>query len=783
MNNSDLLAKLLTLEDENEVDLLLERIGYPLSNDLVWKPLGDMENNFSTVGNQHSEATGAFVEKIINGIDALLMREAFRAGVDPQGPSAAKSMPEAIEQFFGIKGGRLDQLDARQLTNLADGLHVVATGSKASPCYLIIDRGEGQTPARFPDTFLSLNRSNKMRIPFVQGKFNSGGTAVLQFCGEKNIQLIVSKRHPHAPAANDETRNLWGVTVVRRRRPKPGERVSTYVYLAPGGSVLTVDAPELALLPERRTNIRPEPYAAPVPFGTCIKLYNYRWRAKSIATTEARYELERYLHAPCLPFRLTETREYNANYFATTISGVWASVGSSDQESDTAKIEPGFPAYAKLDLPDIGLLPYRIAVFKQDVKTRHVPHGVFFTINGQVHGELPADFIARTLRYDYLRDHLLVSVDCTAMQDAVREDFFLASRDRIRKNEIYDKILEALKESLKEHQGLRDLNANRRRLDIERAITDEDETAKVFNELLKTDPTLSSLLSSGDRLVTSIGPSSSTPFIGKKFPTYFRLLKNPSNGLSKRCPINRTCRVEFETDALNDYFERADSPGLVISDPTNLIEQSSLWNGRFNAYFRVPWDAQPGQQIPVTVTVSDVETEKRGEAYISKFTLIADTESETSSGSRTRASGGQAPKKNGKSTAPRFALPKIHDKRKPEEPFTAIEIKHDDNEGFEFFINLENSFLLTELTRAKDSDKGLILYWFKYGLALSALGMLQEEKRLRSSSSRAEEGPDNEDDLDIVKIGKICNGIARVIVPIVRALYKGPQFSAAAGAP
>ena len=67
---------------------------------------------------------------------------------------------------------------------------MIATGQKSKPCYSILDTGEGQTPEKMPETLLSLGKSNKLRIPFVQGKFNMGGTGVLQFCGEKNIQLI-----------------------------------------------------------------------------------------------------------------------------------------------------------------------------------------------------------------------------------------------------------------------------------------------------------------------------------------------------------------------------------------------------------------------------------------------------------------------------------------------------------------------------------------------------------------------------------------------------------------
>ena len=93
----------------------------------------------------------------------------------------------------------------------------MAVGSKSAPSYLIVDDGEGQTPQSFPDTFMSLAKSNKMRIPFVQGKFNSGGTGVLQFCGDQNLQLIASRRHPQAPVVPDDpTAHLWGFSIVRR---------------------------------------------------------------------------------------------------------------------------------------------------------------------------------------------------------------------------------------------------------------------------------------------------------------------------------------------------------------------------------------------------------------------------------------------------------------------------------------------------------------------------------------------------------------------------------------
>jgi hypothetical protein len=370
MESKELFEKLLHAELEDEVDEILVRAGLGLQCESAWRALGDMENNFSTVGNQQTEATAALVEKIINGIDAELMLECFRAGIDPEGSEAPKTMTGAVERFFGVKDGLLANLDAKRQTELAKKLHVVAVGTKNAPSYLIIDGGEGQTPDAFPDTFLSLNKSNKIRIPFVQGKFNSGGTGVLQFCGEKNMQLIVSRRQPGAPVSDSDTsREQWGFTIVRRMKPTAGRKNSMYVYLAPGGLVPRFNADAVKVLPEDRSTLAPRPYALGLPYGTCVKLYNFRWKAKSIATTEARYELERFLHSPCLPFRLTETREYRANYFSTTVAGVWATIGS-DESLEDSKVEPNFPAYADLNLSGVGQLPYRIAVFRDSVNPR-----------------------------------------------------------------------------------------------------------------------------------------------------------------------------------------------------------------------------------------------------------------------------------------------------------------------------------------------------------------------------------------------------------------------------
>ena len=149
------------------------------------------------------------------------MRECWRSGVRPDSPSAPKNIAEALEKYFGIYDGKLSSIDASIRALIAQNILLVATGQKSNPSYSIIDFGEGQTPQKIPDTFLSLNKKNKLNVQFVQGKFNMGGTGALQFCSKKfNLQLIISRRDPKIYRdESDSSANNWGFTVIRREDP------------------------------------------------------------------------------------------------------------------------------------------------------------------------------------------------------------------------------------------------------------------------------------------------------------------------------------------------------------------------------------------------------------------------------------------------------------------------------------------------------------------------------------------------------------------------------------
>ena len=79
-NNEGVFYDLLRAETENDVSKIMDDRGM-MQNESDWKPLGEMENNWSAAGNQQSAPAAALVEKIVNGIDAVLVYECLKKGV------------------------------------------------------------------------------------------------------------------------------------------------------------------------------------------------------------------------------------------------------------------------------------------------------------------------------------------------------------------------------------------------------------------------------------------------------------------------------------------------------------------------------------------------------------------------------------------------------------------------------------------------------------------------------------------------------------------------------
>lgn len=251
MDSRILAIELAKAETEAELINILKNIGV-WSDYSYWRSFGDNDNNYSTIGNQQSKPDSALVEKLINSVDAMLMKECMARGIDMTSDKAPQSIKEAIELFFGIRGGQLNNIDSKTRNKMSENIIMAATGKiRGAMNLVVVDKGEGQTPNGMPDTILSLSKNNKLKVPFVQGKFNMGGTGVLPFCGKNHFQVVISKRCPQIPNTNNDlSYDYWSVSVVRREDPRDGRRSSMYTYLTDlNGDLLRFKADRIAVVP------------------------------------------------------------------------------------------------------------------------------------------------------------------------------------------------------------------------------------------------------------------------------------------------------------------------------------------------------------------------------------------------------------------------------------------------------------------------------------------------------------------------------------------------------
>jgi hypothetical protein len=698
------------------------------------------------------------------------MRECLRKGLDPEGNGAPTSLTEALEKFFGIRNGNLTNLTALERTKLANNIIVLATGQKSNPCYSIIDKGEGQTPARIPQTFLSLTASNKFRIPFVQGLFNMGGTGSFQFCGNNNLQLIISKRDPQIAAKEaDETGDYWGFTIIRREDPKKGERSSTFTYLAPDGEILKFKAANLLLLP----GDYPSAYERSIEWGSFIKLYEYQLTGlKAPVFFDLYNRLSLLLPNLALPVLLCERRKgYQAKTYHTTLSGLSVRLEEDKREN----LEPGFPSSSTIKVrgQEIKL---QINTFKKEHKTHYAKdEGIVFTVGGQSRGFISKSFLTRkSVGMSYLADSILIIADCSTFSRRTVEDLFMNSRDRLRQGDLKSDIVKELEELIKNHSGLRELRARRRIEDIEGKIGDEKPLVEVLEEVIKKSPTLAKLFVEGIRITSPFNTTmtgTKEEFRGERFPTYFNLKGSYSKDKPKYCPINQRFRLQFETDAENSYFVREIDPGkfsLSLNGGVYLEGYVlNLWNGIATLTVQLPEIIKVGEYLLFHAEVTDVS---RIDPFINDFYIYIEPEIEKKHGGNGTRKRPPDPNKDGeeREKPSHLDIPHIREVRQDEweeykfDRESALLVRDTGENGYDFYINMDNVYLLTEIKGRTSTEPKLLESQYRYGMVLLGISLLREFEGKAETS---------EEEVSVYdQISSITKAISPVLLPMISSL-------------
>lgn len=799
----------------------------------AWRLYGDRDGNYATIGNQQSRPEAALVEKIVNSVDARLMNECLTRAIDPTSSSAPPTIRHAVSMFFegrsfdGGVGGTVQAWPRQRQLEQSRAITIAVTGSKTSPNITIADSGEGQTPRSVPNTFLSIDRSNKLRIPFVQGKFNMGGTGVLKFCGEHKLQLIISRRNPAIASdhvADDPTKADWSVTIVRRDRPEAGAgavRNSVFRYLAPVGCDRSPEKGELLHFAAKGMPLFPEgntAYARDCEYGSCIKLYAYDMKGfKSHALMKGGLlgRLEVLLPEIALPVRMHECRDYrgHAGSFENTLVGLAPRLA----ENRGGNLEDGYPTSATLRVHGHEMVA-TIYAFKGDkADSYRTNEGILFTINGQTHGAIPKNFFSRSsVKMGRLAKSLLVIVDCSQLSVAAREDLFMNSRDRLSSHELRKDIESELEDLISHHQGLRDLRERRRSEEVAERLEDSRPLEQVLESLLRSSPTLERLFLLGQRLSRPFrsggagdregggggAQNGSGTFTGKPHPTFFRFFhKNAGFVLARDAEVGRRCRIKFETDVVNDYFGRDDNRGRYIAeiiegpfDGKELDSNLTLHDGVANWSITLPEESlKVGDEITVQCTVAD---DVIGESLvnIARIRIVPKSTAGGGGGDDRKANrgddqdgergdGGAGTGGKRGSSGPEapsgIAMPEIHKVTEGD----ALWVEHDFNEHtackiiedaidengtdrstYTFYVNVSNISLQTDMKNSRD-DVALKEAKFVYGNVLVGLALIHQRRSRPAGDVEAADGNGESTIEDLVE--STTKALAPFLVPMI----------------
>jgi len=587
MTADDIFNKLFLAETEEEVDLILQDSFF---KNVRWEPFDHDKSSFSTINNQQKEAVSALVEKLMNSIDHILIKECLLLGINPQSKDAPTNMKEAVQKLMGIKDADISKLKPDNRRKLAENVMLIAEGHKEFPTLTICDQGEGQSPEDLPETILSLHRGNKAKIRFVQGKFNMGGSGALKFCGTKRYQLVISKRHPDLVNQGHSTK--WGFTLVRRFTDiDETDRHTWYEYFTNADNKIFTTNENVLGIEDKK-----------ISYGTIIKLFNYDLERWSYVTRDLWKDLNMKFFEPNLPVLIIESRKkhYKITKGKNDTKVLVGNRGRVNYE-DHKWVKKNFSIIS--DLGPFGKKKIEITLFKDELDGSKFPKSefvnqndtIFLTVNGQTHHTEGKSFIKSRAKKEYLSDYIMVHIDCTDLPVEINEDIFAGSRDRVFEVKYFRDFKEKLATDLKENEILIELEEEYKQRELARFKKESKDFDKEIYRLLKDNPLLRNFFLPGmDIEIPSEKPGKEKiKFEPAYIPTY---LKTKTENFVKEFPISsKHVWLVLETDASDDYLERKKDNGTLLFSP-EISSSEYLFEGNLYIKINKPNDSKVGDK-------------------------------------------------------------------------------------------------------------------------------------------------------------------------------------------
>lgn len=659
--------RLLVANDPDEVAAIVGEI--ESTHDVVWKPLGDDENNYSDVYTQAAAPMPAFAEIPLNSADSQMLRFYSRSAADSVEPDEYTSMKEAVDADWV-------DLDDAEIEIIADGL-MPADGNLLN--LTVRDNGKGKGRDEFVD-FVGLHSPGlkKQDYGFLQGQYGMGSTAPMQFAG--NIEEEYNERaFKFIASASSDAPGEWSWTLVHDK-PHRGQ----VDYLTVDGEFPVFDGTFGGALADKFRENYPDQYDldanADVPepqnHGAFVKIYDYQTKASRalISGSEGfRRKFERSIVDSPFPIRLTDMR-YESKIPQSSTEGFLQQLDGREHllvDDEHITLETNSETLGERDA--------HVLLFKSDDELEDVEttsrgksdfvasttghkgsssrtgiqrdHAVMFTINGQTHGS-KGEYFLRSLGYSKVAEDTVVIVEFDDLANLGMVNMFSASRDSLKESPQADRFLNALEEALENSDLLSDEEDRRR---AKRGSDEAEVDTETFSDFIERNPEFANFIASGDRIDAprirpSDAPDVDVPenepdddpsasdrvtkgkgeeesgeeqFETPLLPTYLRPIKeyDPAGGdheywdesdgiMPVEMPTDRGTTIRFETDAQSNYLVREVLSGSLNVSPSARFGSVELQDGLLTLTIRPEEEVDVGNDFGLTVELTRPDPEE-----------------------------------------------------------------------------------------------------------------------------------------------------------------------------
>lgn len=607
--------------------------------DAAWRPLGGRENNYGLV-NVGADAGDALVERITNGMDALIER-----GVGRERLIGLETPRQAVERLFGIPEGRLRGMPTGRREELAQALQVTMrdSGTPKRPTVVVRDAGCGQHPDDFERTLLSLNEKNKVDKPYLMGAFGQGGAAAFASC---RYALFVARRDPALLAPDQE--DVVGWSIIRFNELDENWKHPMYEYLVlPGPS----GAPRIPRFPIAEL---PEEQAGFVGCHFAAFEYGIERYADPVFHSKASlWQLLNYaLFDPVYPILIRDERDKALREDRKrALDGIVVS-GNATRLAEDKRNMVDYDDSARVELGDAGwaLVRYWLLNDAGDRKKNwermagyiEPEHAVTITLNGQRQGTMRRDLLNK-LALAGVGKEIIIHADCDRLSKRAKWELFSTTRDRIRTDRPLAAELErGIRDAIGSDQTLRAKDRERKERAFARQSVQDAEKIRtwlkgaittlrsglreVFRKVISTnteyqilgDQPLFDETGTVDRPgvppidIATLDPAAEPTFLGTINPTV-------------RVPVGGTGVVRLSLDAPDDYISPDGGRGTFEHRITRGAElfQVKQYSALRGGIMRATIQAAPGIPVGAEGQVIFVVTPPNGAPLLTKATIVA----------------------------------------------------------------------------------------------------------------------------------------------------------------